>query len=572
MRTIALSRLFFPLFLIGLAAGLTGCGGDDDPADPAPDPVNDNGLAPLVVEVTPGDRQLGVALDADLLVRFSEPMDPATAAGAVTLASGEITGLTWSDDATRLTITHTAWSEAQAVTLNVGTALRDAAGHPLVQEFSTTFFTWSAVPTLLEIFHSEDLDAWPLNNWLILAFSEALDRSSLSGALTIAVTGGEGVVPSYSSGTWNGDASTVAIYPFADWSPLTTYTLTISTAAHTPGQVHLAEPVVVTFTTGSEADEEGPAILAVYPELGAVVAPDLDHVSITFSEPVNPTSVQPNAMAGLLEVFAARDPVWNAAGDELTLYLAGPLPAGIRLYVIFEAGRLRDFAGNGAAATDSLSFTVSGDPELWPVRADLRTYFSFDGDEGSGEMRQTMTNIDGAAFQRVMTLGDDGVFTTEVERWSMRNTGEAVSLLSMTGDGQTTLFSPAAVYAPLPVPASWTGTAAMTVDGQTAQISYSGEFLEFVRESGPWHKDSREPISTTLYYDNCVRYQLTHSLVPQGETMPTETGVDDVLLCPGLGIFHLYSEWTEYQDGVAVGSGESSLGFGQASSTDRLED
>lgn len=572
MRSTALSPTLCLFFATTLLAGLAGCGGDDGPNNPEPDPVIDNGLAPVVVELSPDNGQLGVALDADLLVRFSEAMDPATDADALSLSSGEITGLSWSEDLTRLTITHAAWGEGQTVTMTVGNALCDAAGHPLVQEFSTRFFTRSAIPVLLQILNSEDLDAWPLNNWLVLYFSEPMDRLSMGAALTIAVTDGPGVVPSFVNGTWGDEGSTVAIFPNVDWSPLTTYTVTISTAAHTPGLVHLADPVVVTFTTGSEADEEGPAILAVYPEVGAVVSPALDRISILFSEPVNPASAQPNAMAGLLEVFAARDPVWNAAGDELTMYLAGPLPAGIRFYVIFEAGRLRDFAGNGAAATDSVSFTVSGEPELWPVRADLRTYFYADGDDGSGVVRQTMSNIDGAAFQRVMNLGADGDFTTEVERWSMRNTGEAVSLLSMTGDGQTTTFSPAAVFAPLPVPASWTGTAAMAAQGQTAQINYSGEFLEFVRESGSWHKDGREPISTTLYFDNCVHFLLTHSVIPQGETLPAEIVVDDVLLCPGLGIYHLYSEWTEYDGGVAVGSGENSLGYAQASTTDRLED
>ena len=170
-------HLFVIISLTLLALIPLGCS-DDDPSDPGGgDPVDTT--SPLVVDINPGYRSTGVALDAVVRVEFSEPMDPASAAGSITLDQGGYTDLTWNTEGTIMTLTHGAWPEGARVTLAIGTGLTDAAGNALPQVFDTTFFTYSSTPVLLEITLPGGADAMIPNASPVFLFSNPMDLLSV---------------------------------------------------------------------------------------------------------------------------------------------------------------------------------------------------------------------------------------------------------------------------------------------------------------------------------------------------------------------------------------------------------
>lgn len=103
-----------------------------------------DGVAPTVVAVSPRPQQGSVAAAAAIQVDFSEPMDPATVAGAFSVASagGPIGGAVAQVSPSRWTFTpSTSLQAATSYVVRVDAGARDVAGNalvPFVSRFSTT--------------------------------------------------------------------------------------------------------------------------------------------------------------------------------------------------------------------------------------------------------------------------------------------------------------------------------------------------------------------------------------------------------------------------------------------------
>ena len=125
-----------------IALSLTSCS-DDDPTQPPGDTT-----PPEVVTIDPQINAIAVATDESITIIFSEDMDPATAAGNVSLTSGTVTTLTWMNART-LEADHTPWTQGAEVTVTVGTGFKDVAGNALSAEASSRFWTVTSVVSLV---------------------------------------------------------------------------------------------------------------------------------------------------------------------------------------------------------------------------------------------------------------------------------------------------------------------------------------------------------------------------------------------------------------------------------------
>ncbi|HEU0072673.1 MAG TPA: Ig-like domain-containing protein [Dehalococcoidia bacterium] len=70
------------------------------PPAPTPEPQND---APYVLTVLPADGAIGVAVDANIVLHFSESMDKASVQAAFNLSTGNCGVFAWNSEATKLT-------------------------------------------------------------------------------------------------------------------------------------------------------------------------------------------------------------------------------------------------------------------------------------------------------------------------------------------------------------------------------------------------------------------------------------------------------------------------------------
>jgi len=132
----------------GDAAGESSDAGPDSP-DARPDTT-----APTVVSVTPTNGAKGIAKDSNVVIVFSERMDPTKtlAAYSSTDLPAANVNFTWSTDGTRLTIdpkadltyqANTAPSTAQAKSyaFSIATSAADSAGNTLATAFTSRFST-----------------------------------------------------------------------------------------------------------------------------------------------------------------------------------------------------------------------------------------------------------------------------------------------------------------------------------------------------------------------------------------------------------------------------------------------
>ena len=350
---------------------------------------------------------------------------------------------------------------------------------------------------------------------------------------------------------------------------LTTYTITIGADAETNGGTPLGQPAVATFTTGGEVDETGPRILSVWPAVDAVVPTDLATVTVTFTEPVDPYRLQPTEMSALLELFLAREPVWNAAGDRMTLYLQHPLPAGVRLYGVFDESSIYDLVGNSNTATDSVSFTTAGTASLFPVRSDLKIYYYASGMGPYSMVRQTIGNIVGSTFERMLTRWDGTGFSDVQDHWRMSRGSGDLLLNGFIEDSGTVTFSPALTFLTLPVLAQWSGTSSGTNDGGAFTMAYTAVADGPYRERFSLDRD-KAPDSGT-YFDGCYTVEIQYSLTAAGAAAPFETGEISTYYTPGLGIYALEQYGYEYDGETVVDDWEESYWLLGAALDDRYE-
>lgn len=550
-------HILLTALLLGLLL-LSACG--DDATDPGlpPDPVDET--APLVVSLDPGHLQNAVPVSGILRVRFSEPVDTTTLADALNLTHGEVDGFTWNDDEDEVLISHTPWPDGEEVTFTVGSGVTDLAGNTLPQAFSTTFFTSSPDPVMVAHDFFAPATAVPVNGYIVLQFSHPMELNSIFNASTLNMDpppGTEKAAAAIRVGTVDGDYSRVKIIWDGDLAPATRYEYVLSTDARTRDGAYLSVGFSLQFVTAAGVDETPPYVLSTSPALDSVVAPNVGTITVTFSEPIDPSYREPGIRSALLDMFMAREPVWNAAGDEMTVYLAADLPAGVRFYAIWEDANLYDMCGNWNPEPDSLSFQTAGEAALVPVREDLRWYYTYSwGDKAPQFVRQTLENLGGGRFDRVLMLYTGTGFDDQLERYHMGLDDGTVTFRGFVDDGQDIMFNPPIAYIPHPLTATWSGETTVTMDGVPVTLSYAGERSEPYRDY--YHP---RKISGGTYLDDCVDVEIHYTMTLPGETEPFQTGTDYLGLCPGLGFRYAESEGYEYDGGVEVGEWYDSLGL-----------
>jgi len=169
------------------------------------DPHNPDVVPPMVAAVAPADGTTGVPLNSRIVVRFSEPLEPAAAqSGAVRLFDGadELAGeLQLSDDAlsltfklapppvptlaTRAVITPAELDPSTLYTVRVEGA-RDLAFNPMASAFTSQFTTGAArdttAPTALLTHPATGQSAVPINTVVRVEWSERMDPATFTSS------------------------------------------------------------------------------------------------------------------------------------------------------------------------------------------------------------------------------------------------------------------------------------------------------------------------------------------------------------------------------------------------------
>ncbi len=254
---------------------------------------------PSVISTVPVNLALGVPVNQTVTATFSEAMNYAkinsttftlTGPGA-TVVSGTVSYVAAGSVAT---FTPAASLTASTVyTATITTGAMDLGGVALAASYMWTFTTAAvpvnAPPTVISTIPANAAIDIPLNQTVSATFSEAMNPAAInSTTFTLTGTGGANVAGLVA---YSAVANTLTFTPSANLAPSTKFTATITTGATNLAGGALASNYVWTFTTGTTLANTAPEIVSTIPMNSATSVPLNQAVSATFTEAMNPLTI-----------------------------------------------------------------------------------------------------------------------------------------------------------------------------------------------------------------------------------------------------------------------------------------
>lgn len=543
--------------LLGTFFLLPACG-DDDPARPGNgggDPTAPDTTPPLVVSISPANNENDVAFDEAVVITFNEAMDQASHTDQITLSSGTITAMSWTT-AQILTVAHDGWDEGVAVTMTVGTGLSDVAGNELADPFSITFYTASSELVFLSSIPPHGAVDVNRSSRIELLFSTPMNAVSLADNLTLR----DGDLSDLPFSVSSSDGDWIRVTPDGDLPADATITVTVDAGAEDMGGRPLADPVSISFTTSDEVDMTPPTILSIAPPSGGTIPAGTSAMIVTFSEPMDPNSVQPPEMgAELWWLIASQQaqPVWSQDYTVLTIGLPAPLPAGMPLWITFAG--YADANGNVQHDETHWSVVVAGATDYYPV-IDGRelTYFKVweEGEVGETDPTDWGTSVDYSKFE----LQTGGIFhLVEYENEDYQE-AHATQIMSRTAtdlrmhgwidhedDGdQRVDFNVPLIFLRLPPVQGqvWSSSTGSPQAPPGGLIAADGEWVAFHERLAA----SDVKGGPVFYWTSVWEARVEYSMSAGDTTM--QSGTETMYLAPGIGIVKTVEEGLDHEEGT----------------------
>jgi hypothetical protein len=320
---------------------------------------------PLVASTVAGNGATGVPISQVLSATFNEAVNCATLSSPATTFTLTGPGAAAIAGTVGCTGSVATFTPSTALTVNttyvatINTGAKSLAGTPLAANYVWTFRTGPAptAPTVISTVPVNGAVGVPTNQAVTATFSEAMNPATIDAATftvmgpgTTAVTG----VVTYVA------AGSAAIFtPAASLTANTVYTATITTGAMDLEGTALAKSYVWTFTIGALANLTSPTVISTIPVNAATGVPLNQIVSATFSEPMNPATINgatftltgpgATAVSGLL--------TYVSIGNTLTFTPSANL-APSTLYTATIKTGAQDLAGNALASNYVWTFTT----------------------------------------------------------------------------------------------------------------------------------------------------------------------------------------------------------------------
>jgi len=323
-------------------------------------------VPPLTVATTiPINAATGVSVTQTLMATFNQPLNcttltspaanfivtgPGTSpvAGAVT-CSGSVATFT-----PNATLAH---STLYTATLTTGVA--GANGTMLGSNFVWRFITVPATgtPTVISTIPANLATNVSVNRAVLATFSEAMAPATIDSA-TFTLTG-PGTTAVTGAVTYSPSGSVATFTPAANLAYSTLYTATITTGVTGLSGTAMASNYVWTFTTAAASINSNPTVISTDPANLATNVSLNQSVSATFSEPMNPNTI--NGTNFTLQAAGGGNVTgivaYAAIGDTLTFTPAANLTASTTYTATITTG-VTSLSGSALATTYVWTFTT----------------------------------------------------------------------------------------------------------------------------------------------------------------------------------------------------------------------
>jgi hypothetical protein len=246
-------------------------------------------------------------------------------------------------------------------TVNVTTGVKDVSNNALAAQFNSTFTTAAApdniAPTIVSRTPANGVTSIAVDTVVRVTFSEPMDPATITTS-TITLTPTSGGSPVAAVVTYDGATNTAKLDPTANLLNNTSYTITVTTGVKDVAGNALAAQSTSTFTT--IPDTTAPTVSSTLPLNGATGVARNINITITFSEAMDPTTINGTTItvSGGIAVVGAVS--YDAATRTATFNPSSDLSATTVYTVTVTGGALgvKDVAGNPMAVNAVFSFTT----------------------------------------------------------------------------------------------------------------------------------------------------------------------------------------------------------------------
>jgi hypothetical protein len=361
---------------------MTGCDGgtghwDGSGDTTTPTVLTTDTIAPIVTLTIPADSATGVLINSSLSVTFTEAMDPLTINDAsFTLTDGvtAVPGTVTYSGVTAVFNPTDNLADDTTYTATITTGAEDLAGNALANDYVWTFTTGATTddtpPIVTLTIPADGATGVLISRNLSATFTEAMDPLTINdGSFTL--TDGVTAVP----GTVTYSGVTAVFNPTDNLAVDTTYTATITTGAKDLAGNALANDKVWSFTTAAAIDDTAPTVTSTDPVDGATDVPLSKKIYATFSEAMDPLTINTATFTleeGATAVTGTVSYVGLVASFTPTIDLQSNTIYTATITTVSE-----DLAGNQLASDEVWSFTTIAEEPLGPPPVDLGTAADF---------------------------------------------------------------------------------------------------------------------------------------------------------------------------------------------------
>jgi len=326
---------------------------------------------PEVTGTVPAAGETGVSRGSAISATFSEPIDYSTAKAAnfIVASATQVSGTVSYNEPTR-TITFTpdapGLESLTTYTATVTTGIRDVAQNPLDPAYEWSFTTEQGVdttgPTVVARNPAANATNVALNTVVTAEFNELVDPLTINPA-TFSLLAVSGDNPGAVSGavTYNAYAKTAIFTPSSALDDNAQFRATLTTGVEDISGNPMASQVQWFFTTGATEDTTPPTVLSTSPSDGAGGALLNGNITATFSESMNPASLNSTTFKLFKGAEQITGTVSYSEATKTATFNPTPLLLATTVYtakIIGGASGAKDAAGNAMAADEEWSFTT----------------------------------------------------------------------------------------------------------------------------------------------------------------------------------------------------------------------
>ncbi|HEU5311409.1 MAG TPA: Ig-like domain-containing protein, partial [Candidatus Eisenbacteria bacterium] len=321
---------------------------------------------PTVTAVTPVEDATDVDPGVNATATFSEPVDAGSVNATTFQLSGPeglVSGVVILSGQTATFNPSSPLSYDTAYIARVTTGVEDLAGNSMTSDRVWTFTTEPepdttppSVTAESPVDGAENVDR-DVN--LTATFSEQVDPSTVNGTTFLLGDGSAEV-----SGTVSLSEQTATFNPSSPLAYSTTYTARVTTGVEDLAGNNMASDRIWTFTTEPAPDTTPPTVTSFTPPDGSSSVDPAATPTATFSEPVDPSSVNETTF----QVTGGGGDLSGTvtlSGQTATFHPSTPLDFSATYTARVTTG-VQDLAGNALSSEVAWTFTTAPEPDSTP--------------------------------------------------------------------------------------------------------------------------------------------------------------------------------------------------------------